>query len=116
MPEKRKTRRMDLECKLLLKRVDTLDTQTSKEVSVKITDVSKEGIGFECSEELRVGSVYECHLTLWTKETIHAVVEIIWILKKNDRFIYGGIFIGMSETDASRIRIYSDFSNMEIKY
>ena len=59
MPEKRKARRMDLECKLLLKRVDTLDKQTSKEVSVKITDVSKDGIGFECSEELRVGSVYQ---------------------------------------------------------
>ncbi|MCR5251025.1 MAG: PilZ domain-containing protein [Lachnospiraceae bacterium] len=112
MAEQRKSKRMDLECRLLLKRLDQADNN-AREVDVIVKDVSKSGIGFTCSEELSNGAVYECLLTIWTRETLHTFVEIIRVIPKDGFFFYGGIFIGMSETDLSRIQIYSEFEELE---
>ncbi|MCR5120514.1 MAG: PilZ domain-containing protein [Lachnospiraceae bacterium] len=108
MEEKRHAKRMDLECKLLLKRLDNVDGN-AKEVNVDVKDVSKTGIGFACDEQLSMGSVYECLLRIWTGETLHTFVEIIRIVPKGGSNFYGGIFIGMPEMDQSRIQIYSEF-------
>ena len=108
MEEKRHAKRMDLECKLLLKRLDTVDGN-AKEVSVDVKDVSKTGIGFSCEEQLSMGSVYECLLKIWTGETLHTFVEIIRIVPKGGSNFYGAIFIGMPEMDQSRIQIYAEF-------
>ena len=113
MEEKRHAKRMDLECKLLLKRLDTVDGN-AKEVSVAVKDVSKTGIGFSCEEQLSMGAVYECLLKIWTGETLHTFVEIIRIVPKGGSNFYGGIFIGMTEMDQSRIQIYSEFSEANI--
>ena len=104
---------MDLECKLLLKRLDTVDGN-AKEVSVAVKDVSKTGIGFSCEEQLSMGAVYECLLKIWTGETLHTFVEIIRIVPKGGSNFYGGIFIGMTDMDQSRIQIYSEFSEANI--
>ncbi len=112
MEEKRKSKRIGLDCKLVLKRLDREDAGAAREVSVHVLDVSKTGIGFECPEKLSIGGVYECYLTIWTKETIHSFVQVVRALKKDDRSFYGGIFIGMSETDINRINIYSEFSEV----
>ncbi|MBR5421345.1 MAG: PilZ domain-containing protein [Lachnospiraceae bacterium] len=112
MAEQRKNKRMNLECKLLLKRLDQEDSN-AREVDVIVKDVSKSGIGFSCDEILTNGSVYECLLTIWTKETLHTFVEIIRVIPKPGEFFYGGIFIGMSEQDKSRIEIYSEFSDLD---
>ena len=112
MEEKRKSKRIDLDCKLVLKRLDRGDAGAAREVSVHVLDVSKTGIGFECPEKLSIGGVYECYLTIWTKETIHSFVQVVRALKKDDSSFYGGIFIGMPETDINRINIYSEFSDV----
>ena len=108
MEEKRHAKRMELECKLLLKRLDNAD-RNAKEVSVDVKDVSKTGIGFSSDEQLTMGSVYECLLKIWTGETLHIYVEIIRIVPKGGSNFYGGIFIGMPEMDQNRIQIYSEF-------
>ncbi len=110
MEEKRHAKRMDLECKLLLKRLDNEDGN-AREVSVGVKDVSKTGIGFSCEEQLTMGAVYECLLKIWTGETLHTFVEIIRIVPKGGSNFYGGIFIGMPEMDQNRIQIYSEFSD-----
>ena len=84
MEEKRKSKRIDLDCKLVLKRLDRGDAGAAREVSVHVLDVSKTGIGFECPEKLSIGGVYECYLTIWTKETIHSFVQVVRALKKDD--------------------------------
>ena len=108
MDEKRRDRRLDLESEIIIKK---LDTDVSKETKAKINikDVSKSGIGFICDYQLSIGSVYECALTIWTKETIHCFVEIVRMSKIAEGFSYGAIFIGMSEMDSKRIEIYSSF-------
>ena len=72
MEERRKSPRLELESKLIIKR---LDGQESEQLSIDIIDVSKTGGGFNCDTALTIGAVYEAFLTIWTKEVIHAFIE-----------------------------------------
>jgi len=104
MEERRKSKRSELHSKLIVKR---LDGSTADEVVIDIIDVSKTGIGFESEDKLEIGGIYEAYLTIWTKEVIHAFLEIRRIEKiGSERFNYGAIFIGMPEMDMQRIQVY----------
>lgn len=106
MEERRKNKRIELDAKLMVKR---LDDNSEEEVIIEVFDISKTGIGFNCRKALTIGAVYEAYLTLWTKEVIHSFIEIVRIEKKENTFVYGGIFIGMPEMDIKRIEIYETF-------
>lgn len=111
MEERRKSRRMDLEARLIVKR---LDSGEKREVIINISDVSRTGVGFSCSDKLELQAVYECHLTIWTKEVIHAFLQIVRAnMRGEDDFHYGAVFIGMSEQDATRISVYEKFSEVD---
>ncbi|MCR5282316.1 MAG: PilZ domain-containing protein [Lachnospiraceae bacterium] len=114
MDDRRRSKRLELEAKLVMKRLSDGDA-FSEEVSIRIIDVSKTGIGFTCDKPLEIGAVYEGYLTIWTKETIHAFIEIVRIIKEEDTFSYGGIFIGMPEMDAARIAVYDLVQESEKK-
>lgn len=103
MEERRRTKRTELQSTLLLKR---LDQQMPDEVEIEIVDVSKNGLGFNCGTVLTIGAVYEGYLTIWTKEVIHAFMEIVRIEKIDDGFTYGAMFVGMPEMDSARIEVY----------
>ncbi|MCR4649774.1 MAG: PilZ domain-containing protein [Lachnospiraceae bacterium] len=111
MNERRKSKRIELEAKIFVKRLDAAETQ---EISIDIYDISTSGIGFNCPEALTIGAVYDADLTLWNKDVIHCFIEIVRILKSDSTFQYGGIFIGMPEMDLKRIEIY-DTVNEYIK-
>lgn len=112
MEERRKNRRIELSAKLLVKRLDA--DHPPREVNIDVSDVSKTGVGFACSEPLEIGAVYEVFLTLWTKEVLHCFLQIVRIeMKGENQYSYGAIFIGMSEADASRIETYSTIENMD---
>ena len=110
MEERRKSKRTELKSKLLFKR---LDNGTFDEVSVDVENVSKTGIGFFSEELLEIGAVYESYLTIWTKEVIHAFIEIVRIEKVEEGFQYGGLFIGMPEIDLQRISVYNVVSEAD---
>ncbi|MDE6845887.1 MAG: PilZ domain-containing protein [Lachnospiraceae bacterium] len=113
MEERRKNQRMGLTAKILIKRMD--QGGFSDEVNIEITDVSKTGVGFICDAGLEVGAVYESFLTIWTKEVLHAFMEIVRVDPgENGMYVYGAIFIGMTEIDASRIETYSTIENMDV--
>ncbi len=103
MEERRKAKRTELKSKIVVKR---LDSNTNEEVDIEIVDVSKSGVGFTCSVPLTIGAVYQSYLTIWTKEVLHAVLEIVRIEKKADTFAYGATFVGMPEMDTARIEVY----------
>ncbi len=107
--EKRKAERTELSSKLIIKQLN--GNSEAREVAIEINDVSKNGVGFTCTEKLEIGAVYEGFLTIWTKEVIHCFIEIVRIIKKDDTFDYGAIFIGMPEMDTQRIEIYQTISN-----
>ncbi|MCR4788376.1 MAG: PilZ domain-containing protein [Lachnospiraceae bacterium] len=103
MEERRKNKRMELQSTLSVKR---LDGSEMKDVDIEIIDVSKTGVGFSCNVALEIGAVYESNLRIWTQEVLHAFLEIVRIEKQGNTYIYGAIFIGMPEMDASRIETY----------
>lgn len=105
MEDRRKSIRTPLESRLLLKRLD----KEEKELTISIIDISKTGVGFNCNEPLAIGAVYETYLTIWTKEVLHAFVEIVRIEKMEDGYQYGGIFVGMPEMESNRIEVYQMF-------
>lgn len=109
MEERRKSNRRELISTLIVKR---LDNDENQETTIDIADVSKSGIGFNCNELLEIGAVYEANLRIWTQEVLHAFLEIVRIEKKGQGYNYGAIFIGMPETDASRIEVYDTVENL----
>ena len=83
MVEKRHSVRSELTATLMVKRLDS--DENGEEVTIDITDVSKGGVGFTCNKALQIGAVYESFLEIWTKEVIHAFIEIIRIEKEHER-------------------------------
>ncbi len=110
MEERRRANRRELVSKLVVKR---LDGNAKEEVEIEISDVSKSGIGFCCGELLGIGAVYEAFLRIWTQEVIHAFLEVVRIEKKADGYHYGAVFIGMPESDATRIEVYDTVERMK---
>lgn len=102
MEERRRSKRTSLPSKLIMKELGG----ENKQITIKIVDVSKTGLGFECKEQLKIGEVYEAHLTIWTKEVIHAIVQVVRIELKGKSYSYGAIFMGMPDADSARIEVY----------
>lgn len=103
MEERRKSKRTTMDSKLMIKR---LDGDSHTEIDIEVTDVSKTGVGFIAGQPLQIGEVYEAYLTIWTKEVLHAFLQIVRIELKGAEYSYGAVFIGMPEMDASRIEVY----------
>lgn len=103
MEERRKSKRSTLNSKLIIKRLDGV---SHTEVGIEVTDVSKTGVGFVAKQPLNIGEVYESYLTIWTKEVLHAFLQIVRIELKGNEYAYGAVFIGMPEMDAARIEVY----------
>ena len=112
MEEKRKHKRLDLDVTVELERLDKDGVTTLKYVHVEITDLSRSGIGFKSNQELEVGTYYDTKLTIWTKEVIDAVIEIVRRKDVENSFEYGAEFIGMTDTDALKIDIYQIFNEL----
>ena len=110
--ERRRTKRMSMDSELMIKRLDRSEPDL---VDIEIVDVSKSGIGFTCSTALDIGAVYESNLRIWTKEVLHAFLQIVRIELKGDVYHYGAIFVGMPEMDAARIEVYQTFAENEGK-
>lgn len=110
MEERRKNPRLELESRLILKRLDA--KETNEEIAIDVIDVSKTGVGFNCDTPLTIGAVYEAYLTIWTKEVIHAFLEVVRIEKIGSKFVYGATFVGMPEMDSARIEVYRTVNEM----
>ena len=104
--ERRKEKRNDLSIRININR---LDQKEKTPITVDVLDVSKAGIGFISDVELESGAIYEADITIWTGDTIHAFIEIVRVSAQEGGGIYGGIFVGMPESDWSRIRVYETY-------
>ncbi len=102
MEERRKHKRLELTGEILAKELGG----GNESFDIDITDCSREGIGFSVNRPLTIGSNYEANLTLWNKDRIHVFIQIVRAVKLEDSFHYGGIFIGMPDSDQMRIQVY----------
>lgn len=103
MRERRRAKRTKLQVDAIANR---LDGTRQVEADIHVVDVSQLGVGFSCDKLLRKGTLYESNLTIWTKEVLHTIFEIVRIEKKDDTISYGAIFVGMPEMESARIAVY----------
>jgi hypothetical protein len=104
MEDKRKHKRLALSGELILKHLGGNDG--AETAQIEITDCSRDGVGFSTDAQLVIGNNYEANLTLWTKEVLHVFIQIVRAAKGDNGFHYGGIFIGMPDSDKMRIEVY----------
>ena len=104
MEDKRKNKRLELAGEILLKELG--GSGEAAPAQIEIHDCSTDGLGFTTDAQLTIGNNYEANLTLWNKDKIHVFVQIVRASKEGDLFHYGGIFIGMPDTDKMRIQVY----------
>ena len=108
MEEKRKSRRLDLDVAIELERLDQGDMTTLKLVHVNVTDLSSSGMGFNTTQPLENGALYDTRIKIWTKETIQAVIRIVRCEKASEeQYHCGATFVGLMSSDALKINIYS---------
>lgn len=112
MEEKRKHKRLELDVTVELERLDEDGVTTLRYSHVEVVDISRTGIRFKAGQRLEVGSHYNTKIQIWTKEIIDVVIEVVRCEELEDGYRYGGIFIGMSNTDALKIDIYQIFNDI----
>ena len=76
MDEKRRFKRLDLDVKIETSRIDEGPATTVRYLDVKVTDISREGLGFISPEKMEVGAIYNAELTIWTKEVLHSIFKM----------------------------------------
>ena len=108
MQEKRKSKRFVLDAEIIMERIDA---GKKKNVPITVIDVSKTGIGFMCDEILEMNSVYKIRLRIWTGDVVDTFVNIVRFDNSKDDYVYGGVFIGMPDNDASKFSIYEMFES-----
>ena len=108
MEEKRKNKRTDLKVTAELSVIST--TGETKVVEADIMDLSPTGIGFTCNDQLEIGEVYKTKIKTWTAATLSAILKIVRRTMNGDTPIYGGIFVGMENSDILRIQVYQMFN------
>ena len=108
----REHKRLELDVTVELERLDEDGVTTLRYSHVEVVDISRTGIGFKAGQRLEVGTHYNTKIQIWTKEIIDVVIEIVRCEELEDGYRYGGIFIGMSNTDALKIDIYQIFNDI----
>ena len=115
MEEKRRAKRLDIDVKVEIERLDQENITTVKFMEVDVTNISKTGLGFRVKGiEFKEGACFDAKIQIWTKETIDTVFKVVRVNKlEDDVYEYGCIFVGMTDTDALKIEIYQLFNDVE---
>ncbi len=114
MEEKRRGKRTDLDLNVSLGIISEDENAPKEYIDVEITDVSKFGLAFKSDKQLLVGDCFDTRIQIWTKEVIDSVLKIVRCVESEDEegmYLYGCIFVGMTDTDALKIQIYQMFSD-----
>lgn len=105
MEEKRRSVRMDIDVTICLKAIED-NGKFEKTYDVEVINISRGGMAFKCKEELVVHGFYDTQITIWTKERLSTVIEIL----HEDDGVYGAKFVGMSASDQFKIEVYELFN------
>ena len=108
MPERRKSKRIDIDVQIMLNQLTSDDNQHQKTEGIKVdvVNLSKDGMAFLCEKELQINTFYDVNVVLWTKETFQTVIEIVRIEDNDNNKLYGCRFVGISASDQFKIEVY----------
>lgn len=113
MEEKRKFKRLPVDMKLEISNLFKQDNVVIKNIDapIRVTNISKSGIGFESQAILPVGYYFNSKITLGGNlNNLYTVVQIVRVEKREDSIFYGCEFIGMAPVLNF---IFDDFEKMQ---
>ncbi|MBR1634048.1 MAG: PilZ domain-containing protein [Lachnospiraceae bacterium] len=110
MSEQRMYPRTDLNETVKLSLIGEGDGMFSEPFDVEILNMSTDGIGFKCKQQLLIGEVLTGKIAIWTKEKLDVFMKIIRCSEEGGGYYgYGCTFVGMEGTEQTRIEIYQLF-------
>lgn len=109
MKEKRKHKRLPLSLELNISSLFKQDYELLPDINatIDIVDISKSGLGFMCDYELPLNYYFDTKIELSEKNYFFAVLKIIRIEKKEDKFFVGCEFVGLADILSQRVDLYS---------
>ena len=108
--------RTDLKEDVKLSLVGEGDGMFSEPFDVEILNMSVDGVGFRCREQLLIGEVLIGNIEIWTKEKLDVMMKIIRCTEEGGGYYgYGCTFVGLESREATRIQIYQMFNPEEVK-
>lgn len=97
--EKRKSRRINVDMTLNISNIFRQDNVLIKDVDapIRVTNISKSGIGFESRAILPVGYYFNTKITLGDQDsTLYTVVKIVRLEDREEIMYYGCEFVGLA--------------------
>ena len=112
--ERRKTNRLPIDVRISLKAVEIGSQKGINDLSVDVVNISRGGIAFLSTAKLAMNTYFDTTITLWTKEKIDTVIEIVRMEDAgDDGTLYGCRFIGLQSSEQLKIQIYEMVSEIE---
>ncbi len=109
--EQRLYRRTDLTKTVKLSLIGEGEGMFSEPFDVEIINMSSDGVGFRCDQQLLIGEVLTGKVEIWTKERLDVFLKIIRCTEEaNGMYGYGSIFVGLEGSEQTRIKIYQLFN------
>ncbi len=108
--EQRLYKRTELNEHVKLSLVGEGDGSFSEPFDVEIENMSTDGIGFTCPQQLLIGEILTGKIAIWTNEKLDVMMKVIRCTEARKGFSYGCTFVGMENTEQTRIKIYQMFN------
>lgn len=115
--ENRKAARLEIDMTIAL--YDITKNQSIKDAEkfpVEVMNISKSGIGFTTKCSIEISSFYKARLNFPTKDTMDVIIRVVRSQTLEDgRVMFGGTFVGISETDKFKIEVFRLFNEKNTK-
>lgn len=115
MKERRKYKRLPLKLELTISSLFKQDYKLIPDINthIEVIDISKSGLGFTCDHELPLGYYFDAKVQLSEDNYFFAVLKIIRIVKKDDKFFVGCEFVGLADILSNRVDKYDESLTIE---
>lgn len=99
MIEKRRQERYPTEISIVIESLYKQDYIEIENVDqdIKVTNISKTGVGFICKKELPLDYYFNAKITFDNKEHFYSVIKIIRFREISGEFHYGCVFVGLAD-------------------
>lgn len=97
--EKRRSKRLDVDMTLKISNIFRQDNVMIENIDapIRVTNISKSGIGFETEATLPIGYYFNARINLGnTESSLYTVVQIVRAEAMPDGMYYGCEFIGLA--------------------
>ena len=108
MKERRKYKRLPIKLELTISKLFKQDNLVMNNINenIEIKDISKSGIGFECTHQLPLDYYFDAKIELDKDKFFYTVLKIVRIKNIDKGYFVGCEFVGLADILSSKIDEY----------